>query len=432
MKLKNRFVLIIVGSFVIPALVSSLVFLFLAPDFLQLKLGPAGFRQVSVSLSRAKNLTELEAISEEFPQQMFFYVFDSQGLPVFQKESATGEGLFSTNISQHTVFSRELLLSDGNRYFVLSGINRELLSMPLSGGLVLGSVLLFLSILSMITIRSINTSLMQLKKGTKRIADGDLDTPIVIKGDDTFVSLAESFDTMRLKVKEEQDRQMRFFMGVSHDLKTPLASITGYSEALLDGLAPDRETEEKYLRIIYTKGNLLEQRISHLIGYMKLNTIQFRHALQQQKLVPFLQAFVETQSEEALLQGYQFKASLDVEENTLVRFDPELFSRAMENLLQNCVRYGIHTKPIRLSCEYFENQISLRFSNYHIKMLSPFVAEHMFEPFFRGDQSRRGEGFGLGLASVKSIVESHGWSVRGYSLENAGVTVFEILIPLGL
>ena len=53
----------------------------------------------------------------------------------------------------------------------------------------------------------------------------------------------------------------------------------------------------------------------------------------------------------------------------------------------------------------------------------------MFEPFYRGDSSRKGEGFGLGLASVKSIVESHGWTVEVQSVEHEGITIFRIRIP---
>ena len=69
------------------------------------------------------------------------------------------------------------------------------------------------------------------------------------------------------------------------------------------------------------------------------------------------------------------------------------------------------------------------FSNYYLQPLGSSLSQHMFEPFFRGDQARKGEGTGLGLASVKSIVEGHGWKVRGYSKIEEETTVFEILIP---
>jgi signal transduction histidine kinase len=331
---------------------------------------------------------------------------------------------------QRLVFSRNIELSDGRVYSLLAGNDKKIFSMPVTGLLVMGSVLLFLSILSFLTIRAINNSIKQLEKGTRRIAGGDLDTPIVVQGDDTFVSLANSFDAMRLKVKEEQDRQMRFFMGVSHDLKTPLASITGYSEALLDGLATEKETQEKYLHIIHAKGKLLEQRISHLIGYMKLSNSTFRSELTVRPLVPYLRDFVNLQQDEASLQNYVFEAEISIDEEVTVAYDPELLSRAMENLLQNCLRYGLSAKPIQMFCRYCKEGICFGFSNYYSKPLSPSLCEHMFEPFYRGDQSRKGEGTGLGLASVKSIVESHGWKVKGYSQVEEGKTFFEILIPL--
>jgi signal transduction histidine kinase len=426
-KLKNRFVLLIVGVFVVPVLVSFLVVLFYSPNFLQFRFAKGGDTELSQRLESIGSLGELILLTEEVPEEFFIYIYDANGDLVFHKGSVVNQ---SDKMRHHLVFSKNITMEDGHLYSLMAGNDISVLSMPITGILAIVSILLFLSILSFFTLRTINNSIRQLEKGTRRIADGDLQTPIVVKGDDTFVSLAHSFDDMRLKVKEEQDRQMRFFMGVSHDLKTPLSSITGYSEALLDGMATDEKTQEKYLRIINTKGKLLEQRISHLIGYMKLSNKAFKEELQDRLLFPFLSSFSNLQMDEAALLNYEFQAEISIGEETTVAYDPELLFRAMENLLQNCLRYGITTKPIQMFCTYTQEGISLGFSNYHLQPLDAGLREHMFEPFYRGDQARKGEGLGLGLASVKSIVESHGWSVKGYSLIEEGRTVFEIVIPL--
>jgi signal transduction histidine kinase len=429
-KLKNRFVLLIVGVFVVPLLVSSLVVLFYSPNFLQFRFGKGGDKELSQRLESVSSLADLILLAEDVPEEFFLYIYDANGDLVFHKGSVVNHLSQGNRLRHHLVFSKNITMEDGHLYSLMAGNDISVLSMPITGILAIVSILLFLSILSSLTLRTINNSIKQLEKGTRRIADGDLQTPIVIKGDDTFVSLAHSFDDMRLKVKEEQDRQMRFFMGVSHDLKTPLSSITGYSEALLDGMATDERTQEKYLRIINTKGKLLEQRISHLIGYMKLSNNAFKEELQDRLLVPFLSSFVNLQMDEAALLNYEFQADISISEDTSVAYDPELLFRAMENLLQNCLRYGITTKPVQMFCTYAQDGIRLGFSNYHMQPLDEGLCEHMFEPFYRGDQARKGEGLGLGLASVKSIVESHGWKVKGYSLVEEGRTVFEILIPL--
>lgn len=430
MKLKNRFVIIIVGAFVVPVLVSSLVVLLYSPSLMQYRFGKTGNKAIVQKIESVQSLEEIIAIAQQFPEEIFCYLFDAQGDMVYHKGSLLNNSSLGKAIRQHLVFSKNIVLPDGRVYSLMAGTDSNIFFMPFTGFVIMGSIILFLTILSSLTIRTINNSIKQLEKGTRRIAQGDLETPIVIKGDDTFVSLANSFDLMRLKVKEEQDRQMRFFMGVSHDLKTPLASITGYSEALLDGLASDAKTQEKYLQIIHAKGKLLEQRISHLIGYIKLTNNAFRDELAERPLVPYLRDFVTLQQDEADLQNYAFDAELAIDEDVRVAFDPDLLSRAMENLLQNSIRYGLSAKPVHMFCRYCSEGICLGFSNYYREPLSPSLSEHMFEPFFRGDQSRKGEGTGLGLASVKSIVESHGWKVKGYSCINEGKTIFEILIPL--
>jgi len=218
-------------------------------------------------------------------------------------------------------------------------------------------------------------------------------------------------------------------MGVSHDLKTPLASITGYSDALLDGLAEDAETRDRYLRIINAKGKLLDHRIAQLIKYIKLTNNDFQSHLEPHKIVPFLEAFCELQKDEASLIGGRFEQEILIDPSTLIHFDQDLLSRAMENLLQNSFRYGDNTRPVRMICQYNSSGISISYSNYHTTPIPKDVLDHMFEPFYRGDLARRGEGFGLGLATVKSIVESHGWSIEVKSLVQEELTLFQILIP---
>jgi len=208
-----------------------------------------------------------------------------------------------------------------------------------------------------------------------------------------------------------------------------LASIMGYSQALLDGLAEDPETRDKYLQIINSKGRVLDRRIAQLIQYIKLTNHDFQSNLSFQMLVPFLEDFAALQADEASLLGTQFISEINIDRATVVSFDTDLITRAMENLMQNCYRYGITDRPVRMICQYKDDFIKLAFINRHEKPISRNVIKHMFEPFYRGDASRQGEGFGLGLASVKSIMESHGWDIEVQSIENEGITIFQILIP---
>ncbi len=430
MKLKNRFLGIIIGTLIVPIAVTFLTMLLIAPDLgsiikaAEWKTGHF-FNELEdgVSLERVKQL------STEFPEPFFLIILDDEKNVVYRNEGFSGFKTLTDATSQQLVTTKRLRFDDGNYYSVLLGSG---FTMPYRGYfnfIAMVSILVFIIIISFMTIRSISKSLEKLEEGTKRMADGDLDTPILLYDDDTFIELADSINSMRKKVKEEYDRRTRFFTGVSHDLKTPLASITGYSQALLDGLAEDKETRDKYLQIINKKGALLDKRIAQLIQYIKLTNNDFQSNLSYQMLCPFLEDFANLQADEAALLGYQFIYEIDIERNTVVSFDTDLLTRAMENLMQNSYRYGIKDKPVRMLCQYKGEYIRIAFINRHENPISRDVIRHMFEPFYRGDSSRRGEGFGLGLASVKSIVESHGWEIEVQSIESEGITVFQILIP---
>ncbi len=88
-----------------------------------------------------------------------------------------------------------------------------------------GSILTFMTLMSIFIIRSINSSISRLETATRRISDGDLDFHLEAQGSDRIASLTRSFDRMRERLKEDSAARSRFLMGVSHDLKTLLAGI---------------------------------------------------------------------------------------------------------------------------------------------------------------------------------------------------------------
>lgn len=435
MKLRSRFITLIAGTFVVPILVSIIVMLLVAAEFVTLGRNMhEGMREFFKHIDEISSREELESYVDRISERVFVILLDDENQVVYRDDGSymeeKNQKLFLDDETMHSVLSKRVVFNDGRTYTILYGTSfvpkfrRSYLEL-----IIIGSVLIFLAVLSALTLRSINRAITKLDVGAKRIAQGDLDTPMVLKGDDTFKELAESFDAMRVQVKEEYDRRNRFFMGVSHDLKTPLSSITGYSQALLDGLAEDEEERNRYIRIIDAKGKMLRQRIDQLMRYIKLTNKDFQSDLNYRLLVPFLEDFIDLQRDEAELSGLQFKAKIHIHEDEVVNFDKDLLSRAMENLVQNSFRYGDTAKPIRLHCYYKDDSIRIAISNHHNSPISAEVMQHLFEPFYRGDQSRSGEGFGLGLASVKSIVESHGWDIQADSLEREGITIFQIVIP---
>ncbi len=303
-------------------------------------------------------------------------------------------------------------------------LNKDVWIFPL---LFIFSILLPLIIIPVLIFRSIKSSIKTLEAATKRIAEGDLGFELKTSDNDQIGSLTKSLDKMRKQIKDEHDRRYRFFMGVSHDLMTPLSHIGGYSEALIEGLSTDEKMTEKYLKIINGKSHLLERRIVQLLDYLKSSNIEFRDDLEINNLFLFLRDFFESHSEEMSFYNKQLVWSLNIKEDLCLPFDQDLLNRALENLINNSFKYGDLNFPVTVDVLMVNNEINICVKNCGDQISDDIIGK-LFEPFFRGDPSRKGDGFGLGLSSVKSIIESHGWSINVYSKNRE--TIFTIKIPL--
>ena len=300
-------------------------------------------------------------------------------------------------------------------------------------------LLIFSSAMSIYIVRNIRSSIASLEHATRKIADGDLDFNLDVKGNDEIASLKRSFNTMRQRVKDEYARRSRFIMGVSHDLKTPLALIEGYVDAIQDGYADKPEKMERYLSIIKEKSKILEQRIARLIDFVKLETGEWKLTNRDVNILLFLRELADRYTEDAEILGYSFKTNMEVPETLSVRMDEELILRAFENLINNAIRYSVKGGIIELKAgidsKASSGRLDIDISNYGMGITEEELS-FIFEPFYRGTNSRREEGLGLGLSTVKSIIHSHGWCINVKSVKQNGPSagaariIFTVSIPL--
>lgn len=292
------------------------------------------------------------------------------------------------------------------------------------------ALLVFSSLMSFLILRSLNRSILTLEGATRRIAEGDLDFELPARGNDRFASLTRSFDSMRRALKEEYARRARFIMGVSHDLRTPLTLIQGYVEAITDGYAAEPDTQKRYLSIILDKTRSLEGMVGELIGFVRMETGEWRMTHRDVAARQFLTEIARRFAEDALILKREFAWSIDLPDTLTVRMDAALFTRALENLVGNAIRYTGQNGKITLDARREGAEIALSIADTGIG-IPPDDLTHIFDPFYRGTNSRRESGFGLGLTTVKSIIEGHGWSI-GVSSEVGRGTTFTIRMPVSV
>jgi signal transduction histidine kinase len=281
---------------------------------------------------------------------------------------------------------------------------------------------------------TISKSITLLEKNTQRIADGELSVELEVPGSSNssneITSLTENLDKMRCAIKDEQERRTRFIMGISHDLRTPVAVIKGYTEALSDSIITDPAQMQNALELISTKTNQLETMIDTLINFVKLDSKDWREQLVSQPLLPVITEFADA----AVMTGTVFKrqvtSSITIAPDRMIPFDKQLLQRALENIFSNALRYTTEGDSITICAAEADKNISITIEDGGCG-IDAKDKEHIFDLFYRGTNSRREPGMGIGLAVVKNIIDTHGWFVNVKSQKGIG-TSFIITIPFNI
>ncbi|WP_315326356.1 HAMP domain-containing sensor histidine kinase [Treponema socranskii] len=298
-------------------------------------------------------------------------------------------------------------------------------------------ILLCFAVLVLIIIAKISgdifTSITILEQRTQKIADGDLSVPITDDAKQSkaksneIISLTENLEKMRSALLDAHERRTRFIMGISHDLRTPVAVIKGYTEAISDDVITDKNEIKKSLEIIATKTNRLESMIDTLINFVKLDSADWRQKLVPESVFTVVSEFVKSAEMTGAVFKRKIKSAIALSPECKVPMDRQLFSRALENLLSNAIRYSKDGDEIAISATETDDACIVSVSDTGIGIAKKDL-DHIFDMFYRATDSRREEGMGIGLSVVKSIVDTHGWTI-GVASEAGKGSTFTITIP---
>lgn len=287
--------------------------------------------------------------------------------------------------------------------------------------------IVFIIFLALMILHSINNSVIRLSAAMERVASGDLDyqDPLMEKND--LGQLGKAYESMRRALKEEKARLSRFLLGVSHDLKTPLASIRGYLEALSDGFDDTPEKRREFLGIMDQKAQILQSRITSLIELMKMSTQEWRIRQNPLELGEWLNNFSTALSQEGLITGKILVPKGKGLPRLTLSLDPELLERVLENLIQNAFRHGQAHTPVNIEWVFSPQEAQISVVNQGIEIQEQ-NKDRIFEPFFKEDSGRNTPGSGLGLASVRHICDANGWKLDWHSKE--GQTRFTLILEV--
>lgn len=214
--------------------------------------------------------------------------------------------------------------------------------------------------------------------------------------------------------KEQREQYIRkrnlLLSDVAHDLKTPIATISGYAQALNEGMVESPEKQREYLQIIYKKSLQMNQLITVMFDYVKLDSEGFELKKERIDLAEFLREISAEMYSDIERTEMELLVELPDKECNVMA-DKAQLARVVMNLLTNAIRHNPKGTKIRISleesCGYKEGwKVQIADTGNRIEEA---LAEHLFEPFVMGDASRSSRaGSGLGLSIASKIIEMHG------------------------
>lgn len=279
--------------------------------------------------------------------------------------------------------------------------------------------------------KKITQPIKMLQLAARKISRGDLEDEIYEQGEEDISQLCRSFEEMRLKLKESIDIQNKYdnnrtmlLSSISHDLRTPITTIKGYIEGILDGVADTKEKKEKYLSTAYQKASLMDEMIDDILLYSKLDLNQLSYDFSKVDICEYVKDIV--QDYEAILMKSNINISLinDLSSPKHVLLDINKMIRVFNNIIDNSKKY------IKNNDGNIEVILREKKANVIIEIrdngqgVEEKALPNIFERFYRADASRSNvSGSGLGLAISRQIVEGHGGRIWAKSKLGEGTSI---------
>ncbi len=255
---------------------------------------------------------------------------------------------------------------------------------------------------------------------SRRLAAGERHEPLPVEGPSEVASLAAAFNRMEEELAHAKDAERSFLLSVSHELKTPLASIRGHGEALLDRVIEVPQAAG----VVVQEANRLERLVRDLLDLARLNQRAFTVTPQTVDLADVANEAVSRHETEAGRVGVSLVA--DPTRPAAAVADPDRVLQVLSNLIENALRSTPAGGTVTVTAQAGRLEVADTGPG-----LDPDELDRAFERFFLYQRHRtnRAVGTGLGLAIVKELSEAMGGSVTVESTLGAG-TRFVVTLPV--
>lgn len=293
-------------------------------------------------------------------------------------------------------------------------------------------LLIILFVLSLIILffftEMVYVPLKKITTATEQYASGNYHYELNVETDDEMGYLASTLSYMAGEIAQNEDNQKKFVANVSHDFRSPLTSIRGYLEAMLDGTIPT-EMHEKYLAIVLSETERLTKLTNSLLELNNLNMKGIVLQCSEFDVNSLIRSTVNSFEGTCVKKNISINLVLVGDEMT-VYADEMKIGQVLYNLLDNAIKFSHHNSEIKIETNEKHNKLLVSVKDSGIGIPKE-DQKHVFDRFYKSDLSRGRDkkGTGLGLSITKEIIHAHNEHINVISTEGVG-TEFVFSLPL--
>ena len=291
------------------------------------------------------------------------------------------------------------------------------------------AVLSLALVMSLVISKKLSEPLDEMTAAARRFAHGDFSVRVrEDKGTDELAALTSSFNAMADSLERSEELRNEFIANVSHELKTPMTTIAGFADGILDGTIP-KEEEDKYLATIADETRRLSRLVRHMLSLSRMRSegsdLTKRRDFDLNELIIRTLLNFETRAEDK-------KLDMDVqlpEVHMTVTADPDSITQVLYNLLDNAVKFADEGSTITVAL-WKQNGKAYVSVKDHGDTIPADDLPLVFDRFHKSDRSRSKDrdGVGLGLYLVKSILDSHNEDIAVTSSDGTTEFVFTLTL----
>ncbi|GMQ56390.1 hypothetical protein AN1V17_07830 [Vallitalea sediminicola] len=350
-----------------------------------------------------KSINELYAELEKYPKyNLYTEVFDKNDIWVFLDQEYS-DNAWPILFTQYVKTDNNIFVLNGNLKSLDDFFNIISIIIPII------FIIIFIMVLSFFIGRK-QKYLINVANSLDILEGGDLNHQVSIKGNDEITYVARHINQMSSALKKRIEKEKfieqsknELIANISHDLRTPLTSITGYLTLLKDDYEKNEYVKQKYLDICLNKSTALSNLIEQLFEYVMLANGQMKLNLVNINIATYIRQSIYEW--ETLLEEHNMEIYFHIEESDKdIAIDIDKFNRVIENLFKNLLKYADKDKKVELTARWIEDKYYIQLSN-GIKEGVNLSESDVFNRFFTSDRTL--ESGGIGLAICKEIITMH-------------------------